>query len=59
MKSKDFIIILAWPESMCIGAGAWYDPLFATDRKYRVGHSSIILVNSENNKTYKFYTDEY
>ena len=59
MKSKDFIIILAWPEGVITAAGAWYDPLFATDGKYRVGHSAIILVNSGNLKTYKFYTDEY
>ena len=59
MKSKDFIIILAWPEGVITAAGAWYDPLFATDGKYRVGHSAIILVNSENKKLYYFDFGRY
>ena len=50
MTNTDFIIVLAWPEGEVTAAGAWYDPLFATDGKYRVGHSAIILVNSENKK---------
>ena len=47
MKNSDFIIILAWPEGEVIAAGAWYDTLFATDGKDRVGHSALILVNSD------------
>ena len=59
MKSKDFIIVLAWPEGVITAAGAWYDPLFATDGKYRVGHSGIILINSENKKLYYFDFGRY
>ena len=59
MKSKDFIIILAWPEGMCVAAGAWYDPFFATDGKYRVGHSAIILINSESKKLHYFDFGRY
>ena len=59
MKSKDFIIILAWPEGVITAAGAWYDPLFATNGKYRVGHSAIILVSSESRKLYYFDFGRY
>ena len=52
---KDFIIILAWPEGMVAAAGGWYDVLFAQKGKYRVGHSALILVNSENQQLQMHY----
>jgi len=59
MTNTDFIIVLAWPEGEVTAAGAWYDPLFATDGKYRVGHSAIILVNSKNKKLHYFDFGRY
>ena len=47
---KDFIIVLAWPEGMVAGAGGWYDKVLSTNGKYRVGHSALILVNSDTNQ---------
>lgn len=56
---KDFIIILAWPEGMVAAAGGWYDVLFAQKGKYRVGHSALILVNSENQQLHYFDFGRY
>ena len=62
MKNSDFIITLAWPQGMVESANAWYDSLLlrilrytprrklSKNGQYRVGHSALILVNSETNK---------
>ena len=50
MIQKDFIIVLAWPEGMVTASGAWYDKFLSKKGKYRVGHSALILVNSETKK---------
>ena len=52
MKRKDFVIVLAWPETKCKQAGAWYDGLMASlglnsDGYYKVGHAALITVNGE------------
>ena len=44
------IIILAWPEGMVCGAGAWYDRIFAKKGKYRVGHSAAVMINYKEGK---------
>ena len=59
MINSDFIIVLAWPEGKTTAAGAWYDPLFATNGKYRVGHSALILINSENKELLYFDFGRY
>ena len=59
MTNTDFIIVLAWPEGEVTAAGAWYDPLFSTDGKYRVGHSALILINSENKELLYFDFGRY
>ena len=56
---NDFVIVLAWPEGLVKAAGSWYDSLFATDGKYRVGHSALILVNSSNNSLHYFDFGRY
>jgi hypothetical protein len=56
---KDFIIILAWPEGLVTGSGAWYDKYLATNGKYRVGHSALALVNSETSKIHYFDFGRY
>ena len=50
MINKDFIITLAWPEGMVTASDSWYDKFFSNNGKYRVGHSALILVNSETKK---------
>ena len=47
-----FAIALAWPETLCKQAGAWYDyPLYylGINRMgyYRVGHAALVLVEDE------------
>lgn len=50
-KRRDgFAIALAWPETFCKQAGAWYDPLmhfFAVTKNnyYQVGHSAVVLID--------------
>lgn len=49
---KGFAITLAWPETLCKRAGAWYDyPMHhlgvSKNGYYRVGHAAVILVNPE------------
>ncbi len=56
---KDFIIVLAWPEGMVTAAGAWYDSVLATNGKYRVGHSALVLVNSETKQLHYFDFGRY
>ena len=51
---KDFIIVLAWPEGMVSASNSWYDRFFSKNNKYRVGHSAIILLNTETKKLYYF-----
>ena len=46
----DFIIALAWPEGMVSACGSWYDIFFARNKKYRVGHSALALVDSVSGK---------
>jgi len=56
---KDFIIVLAWPEGMVEGAGAWYDKVLSTNGQYRVGHSALILVNTVTNQLNYFDFGRY
>ncbi len=56
---NDFIIVLAWPEGLVIAAGAWYDSIFSTNGKYRVGHSALVLVNSSTNQLHYFDFGRY
>ena len=59
MINSDFIIVLAWPEGETTAAGAWYDSFGATNGKYRVGHSALILINSENKELLYFDFGRY
>ena len=45
-----FVIALAWPDTYCKQAGAWYDGLMnffgiAKNNYYKVGHAALVLVN--------------
>jgi len=56
---KDFIIVLAWPEGMVAAAGGWYDKMLSNNGQYRVGHSALILVNSNTNQLNYFDFGRY
>ncbi len=50
-----FVIALAWPETKCKQAGAWYDTViqlfgFGTEGYYEVGHAALILIDDETGK---------
>ena len=50
---KSIALILAWPETKCKQAGAWYDGIthwlgFSKEGYYRVGHAAIALVDGRN-----------
>jgi len=54
-----FAIVLAWPETLCRKAGAWYDSPMSwlkinRDDHYKVGHSAVVLV-SDNSKSCSYY----
>jgi len=51
-KHNGFAIALAWPETLCKQAGAWYDNLMhfmgINDKGYyKVGHAAIVLIDDE------------
>lgn len=53
-------VALAWPETFCKQAGAWYDWLmnklgFSKNNYYKVGHAALVLINKETG--YCFYFD--
>ena len=56
---NNFIITLAWPEGMVAGSGAWYDKIVANNGMYRVGHSALVLINSETRKSHYFDFGRY
>lgn len=61
---KSIALILAWPETRCKQAGAWYDPIthalgFAHDGYYKVGHAAIALVDGRNGQVKYFDFGRY
>lgn len=51
-KHNGFVIALAWPQTYCKQAGAWYDILMyylGVNRRgyYKVGHAAIVLVDDD------------
>ena len=61
---KDYIILLAWPETLCKQAGSWYDGIsdflnLSKDNYYKVGHAAIVLVNAETQECQYFDFGRY
>ncbi len=57
-------ITLAWPETLCKQAGAWYDtPLkwlrINKNRYYKVGHAAIVLIENETGNCHYFDFGRY
>ncbi|MGL1885603.1 MAG: hypothetical protein OCD76_03720 [Reichenbachiella sp.] len=58
-KNVSIAIPLAWPQTKCKQAGAWYDGLlqflrFNRQGYYQVGHAAVVLLNPEHN-TFEYY----
>lgn len=54
---QEYALILAWPETKCKQAGAWYDGAmnalgFSKNGYYKVGHAAIVLINSSGKPFY-------
>lgn len=59
-----FAIALAWPETLCKQAGAWYDNLMHfvginSRGYYRVGHAAIVLVDGNTGNCHYFDFGRY
>lgn len=59
-----FAISIAWPETLCKQAGAWYDSLmdvlgFSKNNYYMVGHSALVLVEIQTGNCYYFDFGRY
>ncbi len=63
-KDHGYAIALAWPETYCKQAGAWYDNLMdfigiSTNYHYKVGHAAVILVDGINGNCHYFDFGRY
>jgi hypothetical protein len=63
-KNTGYAIALAWPETYCKQAGAWYDSLMSiirvsTNFHYKVGHAAVILVDGKNGNCHYFDFGRY
>lgn len=56
---NDCIVALAWPEGMVTAPGSWYDKFLSKNGKYRVGHSALLLIDSEKKKSCYFDFGRY
>ena len=59
MQNSDFIITLAWPEGKIASVGSWYDKILGLNRKYKIGHTAVILINSLTKKVYYYDFGRY
>ena len=59
-----FIIALAWPETFCKKAGAWYDGLMhvagiSKQNYYQVGHAALVIIDASDGNCYYFDFGRY
>jgi|1048.fasta_scaffold00491_8 hypothetical protein len=57
-------IALAWPDTYCKQAGAWYDPIMnlagiAKNNYYKVGHAALVLINKLDGNCYYYDFGRY
>ncbi|PKP25963.1 MAG: hypothetical protein CVU03_05460 [Bacteroidetes bacterium HGW-Bacteroidetes-2] len=62
--TKGYVIAIAWPETLCKKAGAWYDGMMqyigvCKNHYYKVGHAALVLVNGENGNCHYFDFGRY
>lgn len=63
-RFNGFAIALAFPETYCKQAGAWYDKLLnflqiANNNYYKVGHAAVLLIDEQIQKCYYFDFGRY
>jgi hypothetical protein len=63
-KHTGFAIALAWPETYCKQAGAWYEPIMLVlginkNNYYKAGHAALVLVDSESKTSLYFDFGRY
>lgn len=63
-KKKGIAVALAWPETWCIQAGSWYEPItkwagFNINHYYRVGHAALVLIDVAENTCQYFDFGRY
>lgn len=61
---NDLAVLLAWPETYCKQAGAWYDPLMQMvgvnhAGYYKVGHAAIVMISKESGVCHYFDFGRY
>jgi hypothetical protein len=61
---KGYALILAWPDTKCKQAGAWYDPIMKQFRinksgYYRIGHAAVVLIHGKTGKCHYFDFGRY
>lgn len=64
LKNPGFAIAIAWPQTYCKQAGAWYDTLtlwlgISENNYYKAGHAALVLVDTENEKCHYFDFGRY
>jgi len=64
LNHNGFAIALAWPETFCKQAGAWYDSFMgkiglSINYHYKVGHAAVVLINEQNGKCHYFDFGRY
>ncbi|AWW29694.1 hypothetical protein DN752_05910 [Echinicola strongylocentroti] len=63
-RTLGFALVLAWPNTYCKQAGAWYDPImkwagFNKNGYYKAGHAAIVLICPESGKCHYFDFGRY
>lgn len=59
-----FVIALAWPETYCKQAGAWYDGILRLvginqNNYYKIGHAAIVIVDASQGSCHYFDFGRY
>jgi len=59
-----FAISIAWPETLCKQAGAWYDSIMnilglSKNNFYKVGHAAVVIVEIKTGNCYYFDFGRY
>lgn len=54
---KSFAVVIAWPDTFCKQAGAWYDSIiqplgFGTGGYYKVGHAAVVMIDNNGDCLY-------
>ncbi len=63
-NQNGFAIAIAWPETLCKQAGAWYDPLMqitglSKNFYYKVGHAAVVLIENKTGRCNYFDFGRY